>query len=219
MADLVLRAPASQTLSLAEGESKRVAWEPDDRFAGAVEMRAFVVGGGVPNVGLTPIVSVVLEYGHGDTALTEPLPGSSAGAVYTSYVLPGRGFVLVRPAREARLTVHFLQMVGAVPAVGSIAVLVSFHPVASLKEARPVCATLALSLGAVTPVAAEACEWRWSDPLTGAPFVAAAASVDLLGVFGEVLATVDPATFADWTPIPVFTAAVLPDTFAQVAYR
>lgn len=130
---ITLRSPAAQTLELprtvagAPQSSKVLAWEPDDKEAMTVEVRARMVATSAPAT-VIPVVTCYLEVGHGHRVWTEPgEPQRGADLDVEAFSLPGRGIVLSLSARQLRIG---FQNAGGTQGenVESTTVAVSFNP-------------------------------------------------------------------------------------------
>lgn len=104
--EVVLRAPASLSFDLqgvAVGAEQILTWDPVDKQAMTLEVRARILGTNVGNA-LIPIVRWWSEVSHGEKVWREPPPfAQAAGVEFQDFGLPGRGMTFRVNSRRFRI--------------------------------------------------------------------------------------------------------------------
>lgn len=202
---LPLRAPSSIVLEIPLTGEKTFSWEPKQRDAAEVEVRARILAATGLVLGQIPIVRMLWAIGHGKSVWTEPPPNQPiiVGSPTLPFTLPARGVCTRLSTRELQVTFRFQGLLSGVAPVGSsVKVEISCQPV--LCSTRP---TLIHELGAfpvagvIQPFPVEASEWRLSDDI-GLPLLLGAVAVIPVGIYGALLGVADGSAYADWRPIP-----------------
>ena len=222
-----LTAPASQQLKLQGDGSIGINWDPEDKAAMQVEVRARVESTSVP-VDEIPLIRWSSEVTHGHAVWTEPAQTQKELAQLVpslDYALPGRGMVWRTSSRRFTITFRNAGELGTGDDIASSKLLVSILPVwGGLVDVYPY-AHVSQNIPAsnlqrnVFPMTAR--EWRLMTVL-GRPVTAAAIDIQLSGVTGQPLpggGSVDAADYSDWQPIPFDAAFWIPNGTVYAAYR
>lgn len=216
---LKLRGPASQILTLLDGETKRVSWEPADRRQLEIEIRARIIACDLA-VGLVPVVKWSAELAHGDAVWLEPTPALQqiAGTPMQPYTLPARGMVWRTNPREFRLDFRNAGALTGQP-MGRCVVQVSILPCNGQgRVLYPYEHESGLAVGnVVQPFPMGAREWMVVDS-DGTP-LAGPGGVVFVGVAGALFGPVPWAQLNPWLPIPHDAVGWIPSAPAWAVYR
>lgn len=221
---ITLRGPASQNLNL-EGSGlvaighQVLAWEPDNREANEIEIRARMLSTDAI-IGSIPVVRWFSEIGHGDAVWREPQPALPIvqGTPITEYSLPARGMVWRTTSREFRIGFR-LQGVLAGPAPTKATIQVTILPGWGLLwPTYPYQHIVFPTAGIVTGFPMTAREWRLTDAV-GRPLAPAAVSVTFVGIVGALFGVSDGALFDDWRPLPHDAVGFSASAPCFVSYR
>lgn len=218
------------------------AWETTDRVVHDLELRARIVGGNIPIGGLgtaiCPVVRMLIDYGHGDVAYTDPPAVVSAdGLPQFGYTLPARGLAMRLSARNVnvRFTLDGVAVItdglyvapGAAPEKYTLSIAVSIQPASSAHPAGFPRQQLALTSGdKLQPIPMGAHEFCVYD-CAGNPFeIGLEPEVFARGLFGGVVGRPNwlhayaTSGYADaWLRIPHDAAALLLTTSCYLGFR
>ena len=218
--NIVLRSPASQSLDIEGTGEKLLSWEPEDKEALDLEVRARIVGTTATAL-QTPVVRWWTETGHGNSVWREPTPFDQSAAIrMRDWSLPGRGIVFRVAARRFRIAFRGAGLVSD-PAslVARNTIQVSIMPTYTNACGCPYTSSNFAPLDVVHAFPMTAREWRLMTndglPVSGGP-----PRVDLIAVSGAVIATMQQQDYDDWNPIPHEAAGYrLTNTPAYAAFR
>jgi hypothetical protein len=209
--EIQLRGPSAQILTLQGDGPQTIQWAPEDYRGLDVEMRVEILDW-LPFVQeqSPPDVRFQLQFGHGRQTYSLPqfpgiLAGFTAGAPFYSYSVPARGYVHRMTSREIKMLVMQPSRVDGGDPYPTVRVAVSYMPTSGMAHnSMPLVHYSGLGTVNLQPFPIEAREWRISN-LNGAPFAALAATVNFLDPSLAFVAggSVDAASLADWTPIPM----------------
>jgi len=222
---ITLRAPASQELQLQGTGALQLVWEPLDRDAQDLELRARLVDTKMP-VGEVPVVQWKCETAHGDAVWSEPQPqfrsGLAAGILVDEFTLPARGMSWRVNAREFRISISAQPSLSEEPveptqSVVKVSILPGWGANAPIYPYQQL--VRANGKGKVFPITSR--EWRLMD-FHGLPLAVGAILVRFLAVNSTVIgpiAGVDAALFGDFRPVPHDAASFQVDFTCYAAYR
>ena len=215
-----LSGPGSQNLKLQGTGEVLFAWEPADRSANDLELRARIVSAS-GGIGSIPVVRWKTEIGHGSAAWVEPQPSFQdvAGSPMLNYSLPARGMAWHVTTRWFRIAfANQGTLVGGVLEESTVQVTVlptwsaagwALYPYSHL--AFPVA-------GVQQPFPMTAREWRLRDS-QGQPIAVGAISILFVGLLGALFGVTDAALFKDYGPIPHEAVAFDSDAPVYADYR
>lgn len=218
---ITLAGPASQELDLGGVAQVILAWEPKDKSAHEIEVRARIVNITDPDSEGDPEVEWSMEVGHGSDVWREPsLSKTSQALKMKNFTLPGRGMIWRIASRWFRI--GFANVGAFATSEAKSIVQVSFLPVwGEHSGVRPYIYRAAISVANEQhpfPIAAR--EFRIQNPNSGLPFVAAVTDILFIGVTGNFLDTVDVTNYGDFHPIPHAAAGFrIISAAVDVAYR
>jgi hypothetical protein len=214
-----LRGPVAQVLTLKSTEPLVLDWQPENKEAGEIELRARMIGVVPPTIGI-PIVRWSTETGHGDMVWREPQPNLPNISIEPSepFTLPGRGMLFRTSARQFRITM-FTEGGALGGVITESAIRVSVNPCWGERwEASPYSDSIRkVGVGQIVAMPIHAREWRLSG-VSGLPVPIGGTDVRLLSLTGFVIALEDAALYADWAPIPHDVASYQPVTGAVFAH-
>ena len=221
---IVLNGPASQILELegsgAEATAKELTWEPKDKQANEIEVRARLVSTS-GNIGDIPIVRWFSITSHGDSVWREPpdvMPIIS-GTPYVNHSLPARGFSFRVTARQFRIGFVNQGMITGAP-LDRTKVQVSILPGWGAFPPSYPYQQIVFPFGATVqqPFPITPREWKLTD-ITGQPLALGAVAITFAGIIGGLFGATDGALYADFSPIPHDAAAFLASAPCYVSYR
>ena len=217
--DIVLRSPASQSLDLGGTGEKLLSWEPENKEAIDIEVRARIVGTSA-TVAQTPIVRWWTETGHGNSVWREPTPFDVTSAVrMRNWSLPGRGIVFRIAARQFRIGFQGDGIAGNPAAVIRNTIHVSIQPTYTAPCGCPYTSSDLVPIGEVHAFPMTAREWQLMTA-DGQPVTGGVPDVEFIAVSGRVVATMQQQDYSDWRPIPHDAAGYrLTDVGAYAAFR
>jgi len=217
---IVLHEPASQELELNGPNGLLLAWEPKDKQALELEVRARIVTIFAPDTESIPQVFWHMEIGHGDDQAREPI--LSLLTSIRAFSLPARGMIWRTAARNFRIEFSNVGYIGAPAQALKSIVQVSILPTYGTHiNVAPYVLRNALSANFseihLFPITAR--EFKMTTN-TGVPVPAATIQIQLKGITNaDVGAIVDAAVYAEWTPVPHDAAGFLTDADVYTAYR
>jgi hypothetical protein len=221
---ILLNGPASQSLDLegsgAEATAKELVWEPKNKQANEIEVRARLVSSS-GNIGDIPIVRWFSETSHGDSVWREPAPTLPiiAGTPVVDHSLPARGMSFRVTARQFRIGFRNQGMITGAPLVRTkvqVSILPgwgAFPPIYPYQQ-------IVLPFGATVqqPFPITAREWKLTD-ITGQPLALGAVAITFVGILGALFGITDAALYDDFAPIPHDAAAFVASAPCYVSYR
>lgn len=208
-------------------------WNPEDRRALEVELRARIVeiqfvGGGIA-ASCMPNVRWYVELGHGSTVWTRPSKPLVTGTTIKTHLLPARGLMLRASVREMKFFVGVdpfpadnIVFAGLGGTIAQVKVQVSYQPVVSQLAAWP---RQDVTIGGeIFQFPMEANEFRVRDQNGQAFGGGAGPGFVFIGPTVGPLFASTADLYADWSPIPDVAnswemAAIAPSTVALVEYR
>lgn len=216
-----LASPGSQELILTGVATEILAWEPKDKGAHEIEVRARIVDVLNPEPESAPEVRWFIEVGHGSDVWREPpLSKTLQQLTMQDFTLPGRGMIWRVATRFFRIGFH-----NAGPTAGpgrTFKVQVTFLPVwGEHSGVRPY--VYRAPVNGVTdqhafPIAAR--EFQIVDPATSRPPGPGVATITFVGITGDVSALIDVDDYSDFRAIPHEAAGFLiADAEMVVVYR
>ncbi len=220
---IILNGPASQILELEgsgeEATAKELTWEPKDKQANEIEIRARLVSTS-GNIGEIPIVRWFSETSHGDSVWREPpdvMPIIS-GTPYVEHSLPARGFSIRVTARQFRIGFRNQSMITGAPLERTkvqVSILPGWGAFPPIYPYQQICFPV---VDVQQPFPITPREWKLTD-ITGQPLALGAVAIVFAGIIGGVFGATDGALYADFGPIPHDAAAFLASAPCYVSYR
>lgn len=216
---ILLNGPASQNLDLEGTGAKELTWEPKDKQANEIEVRARLVSSS-GLIGDVPIVRWFSETSHGDAVWTEPaetLPIIS-GTPVVDHSLPARGFSFRVTARQFRIGFRNQGMITGAPLVRTkvqVSILPGWGAFPPIYPYQQIVFPFA---GVQQPFPITAREWKLTDA-TGKPLALGAIAIVFVGILGALFGATDGAIYDDFGPIPHDAASFVASGGCYVSYR
>lgn len=215
---ITLNSPSSQQFTLEGTGEKIIAWEPTDREAMQVEVRARIMSTDAA-IETFPMVRWRTEVSAGNAVWKEPFQVPAATTQSRNFAVPARGMVWRTGARQFRIGFTW-DGDNASAANGQAVLQVSILPVWGTEvDTYPYAETGARNDLNAYPFPMTAREWRLYDA-DGLPIDPADGLVVLfVGLGGALFGVNDPALYADWRPVPFDAVAWGSSAGVYASYR
>lgn len=213
---VTLNSPSSQQFTLEGTGEKIIAWEPTDKEAMQVEVRARIMSTDAAQEEF-PMVRWRTEVSAGNAVWKEPFQVPTDTTQVRNFSVPARGMVWRTGARQFRIGFTW-DGDNASQANGRAVLQVSILPVWGTEvDTYPYAETGARNDLNGYPFPMTSREWRLCNQ-NGLP-VAPGSVLVFLGIGGAIFGVTDPADYADWRPIPFDAVAWGSSAGVYAAYR